>query len=76
MSPVCVPAMEISGGQGANGPHLSGLAPNSLEIFLATTGIKIRASRKINQKFRSRLRRSHMSYTQVLGKGAEKLQNS
>ena len=26
------PAMEISGGQGANGPHLFGLAPNFLEM--------------------------------------------
>ena len=75
--------MEISGGQGANGLHLFRLASNFLEmeatvapIFLGTTGIKIRASRKIYQKFRSRLRRSHMSYTQVLDKGAEKLQNS
>ena len=51
-------AMEISGGQGANGPHLFGLAPNFLEmgaivapIFWSQKASKFGFPAKFNQNF-------------------------
>ena len=73
--------MEISGGQGATGPHLFGLAPNFLEMG-ATVAPSFDhkrhpnvVSRKMQQKFRLRLRRLHILSTEVLGECVEKLLN-
>ena len=74
--------MEISGGQGANGPHLYGLAPNFLEMRATVVPIiwsqkasKFGFPAKYNQNF-ARAFGARTYCPLVLGQRGEKLQNS
>ena len=76
-------AMEISGGQGVNGPHLFGLAPNFLEIG-ATVAPFFGHNKHTKAGFPENMPKfslappalEHTTSTEVVGKGVEKLQNS
>ena len=72
------PAMEISGGQGANGPHLFGLGPNFLDMG-ATVAPILWSQNASNvgfpekkTKFLLRLRRSHTLSTKIFNQRGKK----